>query len=159
MRAATVLWRLHRWAYRISAGRVGGRLLGVPVLLLTTTGRRTGRLHTTALTHLVEGRNVVVIASNGGAPNHPAWLLNLRARPEAEIQVGGQRRRVRAREANGAERERFWTRVVQAMPRYADYKARTSRRIPVVVLEPIDRLPGETPDHRAHPSGIMKSKE
>lgn len=138
MRAAEILWRLHRWTYRVSGGRLGGRLLGMPVLLLTTTGRRTGKPHTTALTHLVEGRNVVVIASNGGAPNHPAWLLNLRARPEAEIQVGGQRIRVRAREAEGAERERFWSRVVQAMPRYADYKARTSRRIPVVVLEPVD---------------------
>ncbi len=131
-----MLWRLHRWAYRASGGRVGGRLIGMPVLLLTTTGRRTGKPHTTALTYLPEDGRCVIIASNGGAQNHPAWLLNLRARPEAEIQVGARRLRVWAREAGDAERERLWARIVRVNPGYGVYQRRTTRRIPVVVLEP-----------------------
>jgi len=129
---------MHRWTYRASGGRLGGRLLGMPVLLLTTKGRRTGRPHTTALLYFPEGRNVVVIASSGGSAAHPAWWWNLRAHPEARIQIGRGVRRVRAREAEGPERERLWARVVRAYRGYAAYQARTSRRIPVVVLEPVD---------------------
>ena len=135
MRAVAALWRMHRWTYRASGGRLGGRLLGMPVLLLTTKGRRTGRPHTTALLYFPEGRNVVVIASSGGSPAHPAWWWNLRAHPEGRIQIG---RGVRRREAEGPERERLWARVVRAYRGYAAYQARTSRRIPVVVLEPVD---------------------
>ena len=138
MRAVAALWRMHRWTYRASGGRLGGRLLGMPVLLLTTKGRRTGRPHTTALVYFPEGRNVVVIASSGGSSAHPAWWWNLRARQEAQIQIGRGVRRVRSREAEGPERERLWARVVRAYRGYAAYQARTSRRIPVVVLEPVD---------------------
>lgn len=134
-RLIELLWRLHRWAYRSSGGRVGGRLIGMPVLLLTTRGRRTGRPHTTALTFLQDDGSRVIVASNGGAPNHPAWLLNLRAQPEAEIQVGERRLRVRAREAGDAERERLWARIIRVNPGYAVYQRRTTRRIPLVVLE------------------------
>lgn len=137
-RFLAALWRLHRWVYRVTGGRLGGRLLGIPMLLLTTTGRRSGRARTTPLTYLPEGRNFVVIASNGGAPNHPGWWLNLRAHQEAEIQVGGRHVRVRVRETEGAERERLWVRTVRTYGGYAAYQARTSRRIPVAVLEPID---------------------
>jgi deazaflavin-dependent oxidoreductase (nitroreductase family) len=136
-----LLWRFHRWFYRISRGRLGGRLVGMPVLLLTTIGRRSGRPHTTALTYQSDNTNFVVTASNGGARNHPAWLLNLRAHPEAEIQVEGRHVRVRARETDGAERERLWARVIRTYAGYAAYQARTSRRIPVVVLHRIDHLP------------------
>lgn len=138
MRAVAVLWRWHRWMYRASGGRLGSRLLGMPVLLLTTSGRRTGRPHTNALLYFPEGENLVVIASSGGAPTHPAWWLNLRAHPEAGVQIGRRVLRVRAREAEGAERERLWSRVVQAYRGYAAYQARTSRRIPVAILEPIE---------------------
>ena len=138
MRAVAILWRLHRWTYHASGGRLGGRLLGMPVLLLTTRGRRTGRPHITALLYFPEGRTFVVIASSGGAPTHPAWWLNLRADPEARIQLGRRMLRVRAREAEGAERERLWSRVVHTYRGYAAYQARTSRRIPVAILEPID---------------------
>jgi deazaflavin-dependent oxidoreductase (nitroreductase family) len=133
----TLLWRFHRWVYRISGGRVGGRLLGVPMLLLTTTGRRSGQPHTTALTYLTEGAHFVVVASNGGAPHHPAWLLNLRAHPEVQIQVGPTLHRVRAREAADPERQRLWTRMVQLYAGYGGYQARTTRRIPVVILKPV----------------------
>lgn len=138
MRAVAILWRLHRWTYRASGGRLGGRLLGMPVLLLTTSGRWTGRPHTTALLYFPEGRSYVVIASSGGAPTHPSWWLNLRAHPEARIQIGRRVLRVRARETEGPERERLWARVVQAYRGYAAYQARTSRRIPVAILEPAD---------------------
>lgn len=134
----TYLWRAHRWLYGASGGRLGGRLLGMPVLLLTTTGRRTGQRHMTALTYLPEGLNFVVIASNGGAHYHPDWYLNLRARAEVEVLVGRRQTRARAREADGAERARLWGQIVRANSRYAGYQARTSRRIPVVVLERMD---------------------
>ncbi len=134
------LWTLHRWTYRLSDGRLGGRVLGMPVLLLTTTGRRSGRLRTTALTYFPVDSNFAVIASNGGAPQHPFWLLNLRAQPRAQIQVGPRRMQVWAREAGGAERERFWSQAVRAYSAYATYQRRTSRRIPVVVLRPESEL-------------------
>lgn len=107
------------------------------MLLLTTTGRRSGRPHTTALTYLTEGAHYAVVASNGGAPHHPAWYHNLRAHPEAQIQVGPIAYRVHAREAIGAERERLWNRMVQLYAGYRGYQTRTTRQIPVVVLEPI----------------------
>jgi deazaflavin-dependent oxidoreductase (nitroreductase family) len=133
-RLALDAWRLHRWVYRWSGGRIGGHLAGMPVLLLTTRGRRSGRPHTTTLTYLPDGRAFVVIASNGGAPRHPDWFLNLRAHPEAQVEVGARRLSVQAREAEGPERDRLWALVVQRYGGYAVYQRRTRRRIPVVVL-------------------------
>lgn len=130
----TLVWRLHRWLFRRSGGRVGGRLIGMPVLLLVTVGRRSGRPHTTALTYLRRGPDIVIIASNGGAQNHPDWFLNLRAHPEVEVDLGRRHLPMRAREATGPEREALWARVVQMNRRYAGYQARTKRRIPIVVL-------------------------
>src|SRR6266849_8139290 len=150
-----LFWRFHRSVYRRSGGRFGGRVLGMPVLLLTTTGRRSGQPHTTALTYLTEGAHFAVVASNGGAPQHPAWFLNLRAFQQAQIQVGSMAHRVRAREAAGAERDRLWNRMVQLYAGYRGYQARTTRQIPVVVLEPMSqRVPhtpsGRTPRGRLH---------
>ncbi len=108
----------------------------MPVLLLATRGRRTGQVQTTALTYLPQGKTLVVIASNGGAPHHPDWFLNLRAHPMADVQLGRHHLKVRAREADSTEREDLWTRIIRTEPRYAVYSARTTRRIPVVVLEP-----------------------
>jgi deazaflavin-dependent oxidoreductase (nitroreductase family) len=133
-RVLTLVWRLHRWLYRRSGGRVGGRLVGMPVLLLVTVGRRSGRPHTTALTYLPHGPDIVIIASNGGAQNHPDWFLNLRAHPEVEIDLGRRHLRMHAQETAGPEREALWARVVHMNRRYAGYQARTKRRIPVVVL-------------------------
>lgn len=130
------LWRFHRWGYRASDGGLGGRIVGMPVLLLTTTGRRSGRPRTTALTYLPDGRNLVIIASNGGAQQHPAWFLNLRAHPQAAVQVGKDRIAVRAHETAGEERDRLWIRAVRAYGGYAVYQSRTARTIPVIVLEP-----------------------
>jgi deazaflavin-dependent oxidoreductase (nitroreductase family) len=137
--AVELFWTIHRWLYRLSGGRLGGRIINLPVLLLTTTGRRSGRARTRALTYVPQGDSAVVIASFLGEPRHPDWWLNLRADPRATIQRGGTVTPVRAREAEGDERERLWREVVARAPDYGEYQRRTTRRIPVVVLEPAPR--------------------
>jgi deazaflavin-dependent oxidoreductase (nitroreductase family) len=106
------------------------------ILLLTTTGRRTGRPHTVPLLYLRAGDTLVVIASYGGRDRHPAWYLNLVATPEVEVQVRKGRFRARARTAAPEERASWWPRVVAAYGDYAAYQTRTDRVIPVVLLEP-----------------------
>jgi F420H(2)-dependent quinone reductase len=127
---------IHNALYRFSGGKVGGRVKKVPILLLTVRGRKSGKLRTTPLMYGRDGENLVLVASVGGAPKNPAWYLNLQA-DEAEVQVGRDRRRVRARDAEGEERERLWAQMVEAYPTYADYQQKTTRKIPVVVLEPV----------------------
>jgi F420H(2)-dependent quinone reductase len=128
---------LHTLAYRATRGAVGHRVPGLRarVLLLEHVGARSGRRRVSPLLYIPAGDDVAVIASKGGYPRNPAWFHNLRADPEATIQIGSERRPVRARVANGAERERLWRRAVDAYSSYADYQARTDREIPVVVLE------------------------
>jgi F420H(2)-dependent quinone reductase len=127
---------IHVALFRASKGRVGGRLRGAPVLLLTTKGRKTGKERTTPLLYLEDGGRLVVIASKGGAPSHPAWFLNLQADPTVTVERGKGKERYRARVAEGEERDALWQRVVAMYGSYADYQKKTSRQIPVVVLEP-----------------------
>jgi deazaflavin-dependent oxidoreductase (nitroreductase family) len=127
-------WKLHRWLYRLTGGRIGGRLGAWPILLLTTTGRRSGRPVTIAISYLDNGGRWVLAASNAGEPTHPSWYLNLRARPEAWIQVGAVRHEVVAGDAASPERETLWERIVSRDAAYAEYQERTSRQIPVVLL-------------------------
>jgi deazaflavin-dependent oxidoreductase (nitroreductase family) len=134
--AVEFFWKFHRWLYRWTNGVFGGRTIGMPVLLLTTTGRRTRQPRTTPLTYLERDGSYVVIASCLGEPKHPAWWLNLEATPAASVQIGGLHVPVRAREAEGAERETLWKAVVAIAPDYEEYRRRTRRRIPVVVLDP-----------------------
>jgi F420H(2)-dependent quinone reductase len=108
----------------------------MPVLLLTTTGRKSGKPRTQPLAYTRAGECYAVIASKGGAAHHPLWYLNLRANPLAEVTVGRQTERVRARVAEGEERERLWRQLADVFPGYDKYARKTSRRIPVVVLEP-----------------------
>ncbi len=108
---------------------------GSTVLLLTTKGRRSGRETTTPLIYGLDGDTPVVVASKGGAPEHPGWYRNLRANPEAEVQIKADRFRVRARDAEGEERERLWRLMNEVWPHYAEYQQKTDRLIPVVVLE------------------------
>jgi len=136
-RSMELVWKIHRWLYRVSGGRVGGRMMGMPVLLLTTTGRKTGQPRTSPLMYFPDGDACVVIASNAGEPSHPAWWLNLRAEPCATIQRGSQVARVRAREAAGEERARLWVKLVELDRSYETYRQRTKRQIPVVLLEPV----------------------
>jgi deazaflavin-dependent oxidoreductase (nitroreductase family) len=126
----------HMFWYRLSGGALGGKLMGVPCLLLTTTGRKSGRQRTTPLMYLRDGQDVVVVASYGGSPAHPSWYRNLVAHPEAEVQIGREQMRVAARTADDDERARLWPRLVEAYKSYADYQTRTERKIPVVILEP-----------------------
>lgn len=109
---------------------------GVPTLLLTVTGRRTGTRRRTALIYGRSGDAYVVVASKGGAPEHPTWYLNLQADPEVEVQVGAETFTATARTVTGEERERLWDEMARIWPDYRSYAARTDREIPVVVLDP-----------------------
>ncbi len=113
---------------------IGGAKGMVPTLLLTTTGRKSGRELTLPLIFGRSGADYVVIASKGGAPNHPAWYLNLDANPAVQVQVKADKFAARARTASGAERDRLWKTMVQIYAPYEDYQKRTQRQIPVVVL-------------------------
>jgi F420H(2)-dependent quinone reductase len=131
------LLTVHQWLYENTDGRIGATLGGRPMLLLRTVGCRTGKPRTAALLYVGDGKAYAVIASKGGAPQHPGWFHNLRAEPNAEIQVGRVRIPVRARIAEGEERSRLWARADEVnQGQYAVYQSRTKRLIPVVVLEP-----------------------
>ena len=134
-----LFWKLHPTIYRLSRGRILGELLGMPVLLLETRGRKTGAKRTNALTYLPDGDAFVVIASVLGEERNPAWYWNLKGRPEVTVEIRGDRIPVRALGFAGEERERLWNAVVARTPEYADYAQRTERKIPVMRLE---RLPG-----------------
>jgi deazaflavin-dependent oxidoreductase (nitroreductase family) len=128
--------RIHVFLYKASGGRIGGRFKTAPVLLLTTTGRKTGKRRTTPLLYGEDAGRYVLVASVGGAPKHPAWYLNLGGNAEATIQVGGRKLAVHAETASPDERARLWTLMTRMYPGYDDYQAKTSREIPVVVLTP-----------------------
>jgi deazaflavin-dependent oxidoreductase (nitroreductase family) len=123
----------HEFWYRMTNGFVGG-WAGAPMLLLTTSGRKSGEPRTTPLLFVRDGDDLVVIASYGGSDEHPQWWKNLRANPTAEVQAFAERRSVRAEAASGAERSRLWEKIKRQYPVYAWYESRTSREIPVVVL-------------------------
>jgi deazaflavin-dependent oxidoreductase (nitroreductase family) len=127
---------LHKLLYRLSGGVIGGRLGRARMLLLTTTGRKSGRPWTTPLLYLEDDGNLVVIASNAGHQRPPAWWLNLEATPRASVQVGRERRSVIAEEAEGEQRERLWQAVVDVNRGYEGYARTANRRIPVVILRP-----------------------
>ncbi len=127
---------MHTILYRTTRGRLGGRLVGNDMLLLTTRGRKTGRSHTVPLLYLQDGEVFVVIASWGGRDRHPEWYLNLVDHPDAEVDVGGEKRRVRARTAGPTERADWWRRAVDAYDGYTAYQGRTDREIPIVFLKP-----------------------
>ena len=126
----------HSALYRASGGRIGGRMLGMPVLLLITHGRRSGKSRTIPLLYVRDGDSIVVVASNGGSDYVPAWWLNLRSNPDAEVEIGRGRTRVTARKASPDERARLWPEFTSRFSGYAKYATRTVREIPVVILEP-----------------------
>jgi deazaflavin-dependent oxidoreductase (nitroreductase family) len=128
--------RTHLAVQRLSRGRLLGTVAGMPVLLLTTTGRRSGKPRTTPLTFLRDGTELVVIASNGGSDRTPDWCLNLQHDPLAIVEIGTDKLNVTARTASAADRERLWPRITSTYAGYAKYQARTTREIPVVLLQP-----------------------
>ena len=128
----------NRVLYRRTGGRVGGTMKGAPVLLLTTKGRKSGKPRTMPLLYLRDDGRLVVVASSGGSPGHPAWFLNLRDDPSVEVELGRNRERRRARVATAEERARLWPRAVELYQGYDSYQRKTTREIPLVVLEPAD---------------------
>ena len=125
---------LHTFLYRATGGRIGRRLVNNDMLLLTTTGRTTGKTHTVPLLYLRDGDDFVVIASWGGRDNHPEWYLNLLANPAATTQINGSRIPVTAHTALPEQRARLWPQVVEAYDGYGAYQSKTGREIPIVIL-------------------------
>jgi deazaflavin-dependent oxidoreductase (nitroreductase family) len=131
----------HVERYRETDGEEGHDWNGTSVLILTTTGNRSGQQRSTPLIYGTHGDDYVVVASKGGAPEHPAWYLNLTAEPGVEIQVRGKRFRARARTATSEERPELWSTMTERWAAYDKYQTKTDREIPVVVLEPEDPAP------------------
>ncbi len=125
----------HVRIYRETDGDRGYRWRGTTILLLTTTGRSSGQERTTPLIHRTDGGRWVIVASKGGAPEHPGWYKNLEAEPEATIQVRDEVIPVRMSTAEGDERQRLWSLMTENWPAYDDYQRKTDREIPVVILE------------------------
>ena len=138
-RSWPVLGRLmdgHMYLYRATHGLIGHRIPGLPpMLLLDHVGAKSGVKRTAPLLYIRDGDDVVIVASKGGFPKHPAWFHNLRANPDTTVQIGSERRAVRARIATPQERERLWPKAVAAYHDYARYQQRTDREIPLVILE------------------------
>lgn len=124
--------------YESSGGTRGTTLreTGLPVVIVTNLGARSGKLRKTPLMRVEHEGRYAAIASQGGAPTHPAWYENLRAHPQVEVQDGPRKQDMSVRELSGAEREQWWERAVAAFPNYADYQRKTEREIPVLLLEP-----------------------
>ena len=120
--------KTHSSVYRRSDGRVWGTMFGAPLLLLNTTGRKSGQLRTNPLMYVRDGEDLVLIASNGGAPKHPAWYLNLKANPDATVEVGDHE----------LEKARLWQKMVEVYSGYDKYQKKTDREIPLLVLHPSD---------------------
>ncbi len=124
--------------YSVSGGRIGGKMGKVPVLLLTTTGRKTGKQRTLPLVYIMDGSAYVITASAGGAEKHPGWFFNIRSNPQATIQVNDKRIQVTAEIAGAEKKPELWARLVAVAPNFAGYQKRTSREIPMVILHPAE---------------------
>jgi F420H(2)-dependent quinone reductase len=139
-RSWPVLRRLmggHAAVYRATNGLVGHRFPGSPpMLLLDHVGARSGTKRTSPLVYISDGKDVVLVASKGGYPKHPAWFHNLMANPDTTVQIGSRRQQVHAHVADPEERKRLWPKAVQVYAGYEDYRRRTDREIPLVILEP-----------------------
>jgi F420H(2)-dependent quinone reductase len=135
-RAVGPLMDGHTLLYRATGGVLGARFPGAPpMLLLDHVGAKSGKKRTSPLGYIRDGDDLVIVASKGGHPKHPAWYHNLRANPDTTVQVGSERRQVHARVANKTERKRLWSKVVKAYSGYDGYQKRTDREIPLVILE------------------------
>ncbi len=140
--------RWNTWLYRVTGGMLGDTLRagaafpwGLPLCLLTTTGRKSGVARTTPLLFIEDNGNVIVVASVGGLPSHPLWYTNLEANPEVIVQIKRRIRKMRARTASPIERAALWPRLVSHYADFANYQSWTQREIPVVICEPVDVVP------------------
>jgi len=121
--------------FRANKGKVGGMWEGKPLLLLTTTGAKSGKRHTTPTMYLRDGDRVLIFASKGGAPSSPDWYHNLLVHPEVTVEVGPETYQATAIVITGEERDRLYARQAELFPQFADYQAKTNRKIPVIALE------------------------
>jgi len=133
-----LIFKIMVFLYNASGGRIGGKLGKVPVLLLTTTGRKTGKQRTLPLNYIRDGSAYVVTASAGGADKHPGWFFNIRSNPQATIKVKDKQIKVTAEIAGPDKKPELWARLVEVAPNYAGYQKRTSREIPMVILHPVE---------------------
>jgi deazaflavin-dependent oxidoreductase (nitroreductase family) len=131
--------RATRWVYRATGGRIGGRQWKYSMLLLQTTGRKSGQARTHTLLYVRDGQNMVVCASNNGQDHHPAWYLNLTANPHAKVQAGRHRYGAIAEIASGEEYDHLWQKFLAVRPQYAEYRMRTRRVFPIVTLKPVGK--------------------
>lgn len=132
-----LLFSLLAFLYRSSNGRIGGKIGNNPVLLLTTTGRKSGRQRTVPVMYFMDGADYVVTASAGGAAKNPGWFSNVRSKPQATIEIGRRRINVVGEVASPEKRTELWTRLLEIAPGFANYQKRTSRVIPMVILRPV----------------------
>jgi deazaflavin-dependent oxidoreductase (nitroreductase family) len=132
------LMRVHAVIYRLTGGRLGKWIPGVPsMLLLDHVGARSGKLRTTPLVYMPDGERIIVVAAKGGHPKNPAWLYNLRAHPDTVVQIGGRRINVHAKEANAEERLTLWPKALAYTAHWRRYDRRSTRTIPLLILEPV----------------------
>jgi F420H(2)-dependent quinone reductase len=124
--------------YERTNGAEAGDMKGVPVIILTTTGRKTGALRKSPLMRVKDGDEYAVVASKGGAPEHPVWYLNLKDNPTVELQDGAEKKTYRAHVSSGAERDQWWAKAAAVWPDYNEYQKKTTREIPLVVLSPVE---------------------
>jgi deazaflavin-dependent oxidoreductase (nitroreductase family) len=135
--AIKLMTRANTWIYRLTEGRIGGRFRGgAPVCLVTMRGRKSGEPRTVALLYLEDGDDVIIVASKGGMSKHPLWFHNLKADPDVELQIGGTKRAMRARQVSDQEKAALWPRLTGMYPDFNDYQGRTTRNIPVLRLSP-----------------------
>jgi deazaflavin-dependent oxidoreductase (nitroreductase family) len=137
-RLARLATAAHVSLYRLTGGAIGSRAQHMPVLLLTTTGRKTGKQHTTPLVYFADGDGFIVVASNGGQGKLPNWWLNMRQNKQAQIEIGKKQLRMSVHEADPEEHQRLWPHAVAGFSGYAKYQQRTPYPIPLVILHPMD---------------------
>ncbi len=132
-----VMSAANTWIYRVTGGRLGAKwMYGAPILLLTTTGRKSGEKRTAPLLFLEDGERVVIVGSQGGMSKDPQWVKNIDADPNVELEIGSRKRAMTARRGTNEEKARYWPDLCKMYPDYADYQARTVRDIPVLLLDP-----------------------
>ncbi len=127
---------LHRGLYRMTGGKIGGSIQGVPVALLTTRGRKSGKLYTWPVGYVADGDGFLLAGTAGASPRNPGWYYNLCANPEVSIEIGKQTSTMIATPQTGAARDAYWARILERYPVFASYERKVTRRIPVVVLRP-----------------------
>ncbi|MFL6240634.1 MAG: nitroreductase family deazaflavin-dependent oxidoreductase [Actinomycetes bacterium] len=131
-----LVFPVHKWLFKTTRGKIGGKFEGRPMLLLLHVGRKSGEKRETLIQYYPNGDDMVIVGSNGGRDKHPAWLHNVRANPDVEVEVNGKRQRAQAHVLDGAERDALWPKLTEWYPGYAHYQTLTDRQIQLVALTP-----------------------